>query len=197
MNKHLETMKGALEGYRTAAKRARDELNRINDRLKPEAADIERERITDELSAKRRAALDAINSAQEAGISSVKDWARLDGGKITGDAKLLQDGVVSPSDFDAMVEKYKDNRTMLSYLQKYAKERNSKGGLPQYSTGQIPTQEEREKAYFYFGNAARGILSQLDGKGIMSGLDSAMLNSAIDNFGKPNATTAGLLSLLD
>lgn len=199
MNKYLEQMKAAVVEYRSAAQKAAKEMAENTERLNAEYSDEANSAILSRLEAKKREAQEKISAATEAGISGIKEWARLDGSKITADAELLKYGV-TPAQFDDLVDRYKENGTMLSLLRKYGSDQNTanrdNAAAITYDVSRIPKEEDRIHAYKIFGNTARSYIDALSGNGFVRGSSSAMLNVGIDNFGEPQATNIGFLELL-
>lgn len=167
MNPYVQRMKTAIAGYGSKAKAAEAEIARAYSLYQEEPARNEEQRIRERLAKERRAAETEIDAACNAALASVKEWGTLDGSRITDDAKLLDVGV-TPQQFDALVDKYQDNYTMLNALHRYADKANADAqrdahGWPKtyFETGRIPTPESKTAEWEKVYNGAYSALAAM------------------------------------
>lgn len=64
-----------------------------------------------------------IEKAKADALASIEAWARLDGSKLTDDARLLKYDL-PPAQFYELAKKYKNNGTMCFVLAQYAEKKN-------------------------------------------------------------------------
>lgn len=207
MNKHVERMKTALNGYYNALKATDEKIRRNNETYQPAAAQAENQRLQTAIEQARRNAEAEIRSAVEEGQKSIDAWATPDGKQITDDAKLLQYGV-SIEDFRKLADRYRDNYSMSALLQRYADGENEKIRANANETGHIPSElypaweirsaENRKGAYQNFGKSALDLISAMHARpGFGTGLQSDTLKHSVETFGEsatPN--TAAIADLL-
>lgn len=203
MNKHLQTMKNALTNYQKTVKAGLAKMEENNRLYKPEEAEKANAAIMAKLNDERQRVKDQIAEAQEAGQREVNAWGKLDGGKITDDAKLLEHGTITPAQFAALADRYQGNATMVDLLLKYANEHGDNGGggfeavwnftgnggrkKPHYDTSGLQTVEAKQAG---INNAAASAFSladrigNLDDNRIGTGPESPFINSALEHFGE-------------
>lgn len=198
MNEHLNTMKSALISYKKAVDDANANMARNKRYFQPDKLDEANQPILDKLEKARKQAEATIRKAQEDGRAKVRAWGKLDGDKITSDAKLLDYGV-TPEQFGELVTRYEGNGTMLTLLKNYADKKNAdkgKGG-PYYDATMIPSVQDREHAYDTFASSALDLLSSLSAKdGPFAGANSPMMQTAVERFGEESGFNTQLMNLL-
>lgn len=187
MNPNVQRMKTAIAGYHSKASEAAAEIERAYSLYQREPAEREEQRIRERLGKEREAAEAEIDAACNAALDGIKAWGTLDGKKLTDDVKLLDVGV-TPQQFSGLVEKYKDNYTMLNALQRYAEKANATAerdahGFPlvHYSTTGIPTPETKTAAWEKVYNGARSMLADLERGDTFT---RALAETAIEHWGE-------------
>ena len=133
----------------------------------------------------------------EAGKREAEAWGRLDGGKITEDAKLLDAGIVTPEQFKELATRYADNGTMTQLLADYAQKKNAESGgfaaawgytgkggkYVHYDTTNLQTVDSKQAALQKYATGAEGIIDQLSD--FTPGAHSPeWLDLAINQFGE-------------
>lgn len=198
MNEQLNTMRKALLNYKKAVDEANENMALNKKYFQQDKLEEANKPIKDKLEKARKQAEATIRKAQEDGRAKVRAWGKLDGDKITSDAKLLDYGV-TPEQFGELVTRYEGNGTMLTLLKTYADKKNAdkgKGG-PYYDATMIPSVQEREHAYDTFASSALDLLSSLAGKdGFFTGANSPMTQTAVEKFGEETGFNTNLISLL-
>ena len=197
-------MRNALRGYQGRVQAARARVDEIREAYGREAADRQREREAERLKGERATAEAAIREAYSEGIYQVNQWGQLDGGRLTDDAKLLDAGLVTPAQFDAMKAKYAGNFTMLAALKKYGDRQNANAiqaardmgdhagawGAIQYNVRDIPTKEGKLETGEVLRQGALKMLDMIDSSGAygtdpyMAAFGNAMGGAAVENFGQ-------------
>lgn len=204
MNKHIQTMKNALNNYQRSVKAGLEKMEENTRLYKPEEAEKANAAIMARLKEDHETVRERIREAKEAGQHDIDAWGKLDGSKITADAALLEAGAVNPEQFRSFVEKYQDNATMLQLLANYAeKENGGQGGFASvwnyggkgndarnrrhFDTTGLPTVEAKQRA---FNNAAASAFNLADRIGtiekgkIGTGPDSPLVLSSLEQFGE-------------
>lgn len=198
MNEHLYTMKKAIQDYQTAIDKAREKIAFHEKYFTPEMAAKEINKIRDGLEKDKAQAEAKIRQAQDAGKAKVRAWGKLDGDKITSDAKLLDYGV-TPEQFSELVGRYESNGTMLTLLKNYAEKKNTGRGKddPYFDASGIPSVQEREHAYDAFAHDAMGLVDNLSKEDTFGqGAGSPMMQTAVERFGEETAFNTALYNLL-
>lgn len=204
MNKQIETMKNAVTNYHKTVKAAVAKMNENTRLYKPEEAKKANAAIMAQLDKDREAVKGLIAEAKEAGINAADTWGKLDGSKITDDAKLLDAGMVNPDQFRCLVAKYKDNATMLQLLSNYAEKKNADSGsfsavwnwggkgnaarnVQHFDTTGIPTVQKRKDTISVYADAASDLADRIGdlqkGK-IGTGPDSPFILDTLQRFGQ-------------
>lgn len=204
MSRYVDDMRNALRGYQGRVQAARARVDEIREAYGQEAADRQREREAKRLKGERATAEAAIREAYSEGIYQVNQWGQLDGGRLTDDAKLLDAGLVTPAQFDAMKAKYAGNFTMLAALKKYGDLQNTnaiqaaqdKGdhagawSVAPYNVRDIPTKEGKLETWKGLRQGALKMLDMIDSSGAygtdpyMAAFGNAMGGAAVENFGQ-------------
>lgn len=184
----MSKVKDALKAYKTAAYDAAAEIDKIRRIYREEEAERLVSEVKNRLQAKKAEA-DAVFSAEiDAGDKRAAEWAKLDGEKITTDAKLL-DFDLEPSEYEELVDRYKDNGTMSRLLFKYGEKKNAaEQGKPNgkyYAIHAVPTRETKAYEYAAEARQAQGIADSLTiERGYMQGVGSPMVEESYENFMK-------------
>ena len=124
MNNYIQRTKDTILEYLSKAQRTAAKIQEGYSIYQKDAMEREEKRLRDELAKSRReieAKLDGIYHEASAGA---REWGRLDGSKLTADARLLQSQGVTPEQFKELVNRYSDNYTMLDALRKYGEAQN-------------------------------------------------------------------------
>lgn len=204
MNKHVETMKNAVTNYRKTVKAAVAKMDENTRLYKPEEAKKANAAIMAQLDKDRETVKGLIAEAKAAGLKDADAWGKLDGSKITDDAKLLDAGMVNPDQFRGLVEKYKGNATMLQLLANYAEKKNETSGgfsavwnwggkgnaarnVQHFDTTGIPTVQKRKDTFSVYAAAASDLADRIGdlNKGkINHGPDSVFIQESLERFGQ-------------
>ncbi len=179
----------ALTDYRKAAQETAERIRNAEQIYQPDAAKGEIERLQAALAAERQKAQNVIQEELTSAEQAAAEWARLDGSEITDDAKLLEYDLITPEQFSALAEKYRDNGTMTQLLRNYADGYNARlrdAGKDPFppgtiDTAQLPTIESRQAELAHDAKSAAAIIGMIDG-GFLGGPDSAMVDAAISGF---------------
>lgn len=194
MNKYVDRMRKALQSYYAKAIKADEETRTAASVYIPDVADKEASRIAEALSAERERARAEIEAAESEGFAAVEMWGALDGEKLTDDAKLLRYDIPA-ADFARMVEKYKDNATMLFVLRRYAEQEGR--GDTYFNLNAIPTEENKKAALAAFCGSALSLLASISAPdGFGQGVNSELIKTAVDNFGEMGTGNAMYYNML-
>lgn len=204
MNTYIQSMKNVLNNFYNAAKTYNDKVAQAGERYKPDVAAEEVKKLDAQLEADKRAAIDAITEAKDKGIEAAKRWGALDGDKINdGDMKLLKFDL-SPEQFEAIVDRNRNNGTMCFILAQYAEKHNRQETKPgefglagRLNPLIIPTVEEKINAYTKFAESAISTIDNMTGYGWGKGVGSPAIESSVKNFGNPNPMNYALLEAIE
>lgn len=196
-------MKNVLNNFFNAAKTYNDKVAQAGERYKPDVAAEEVKKLDAQLETDKRAAIDAITEAKDKGIEAARRWGVLDGDKINdGDMKLLKFDL-SPEQFEAIVDRNRNNGTMCfilkQYAEKHAKHEMKDDEIPMWNSlaaVEVPTVDEKIKAYNTFAENAIGIIQNMTGYGWGRGVDGFGVESSVKGFGEPNPMNYKLLEVL-
>ena len=181
---NITKMRNALKTFLEASADAAKEIKRNDEIYRPDAA-LEANRI---VAARRNTAENAarteIEAAAAAGKAKAEAWGRMDGAKITEDAKLLQFSM-TPEQFKELVERHRGNGTMIHLLRQYAIEQNTKNGAglfqhveKYFPVAELPTLEKKIDAYEKYRGYALQLLPRIAEHPELSGIIEE-----VDNFG--------------
>lgn len=181
---NITRMKNALKTFLDASADAAKEIKRNNEIYQHDAA-LEANRI---VATRRNTAKDAaraeIEAAAAAGKAKAEAWGRMDGAKITEDAKLLQFSM-TPEQFKELVERHRGNGTMIHLLAQYGAEQNEKNDASLYQhtekyfpVAELPTLEKKLEAYEKFRGYALQLLPR-----IVEHPELPAIVEEVDNFG--------------
>lgn len=168
MNQHALNIRTALNDYKQATEKAKQQISFITTTYGKEAGEAETEIQAKKLEKARSAAVDTITKAGDAGYREVETWERMDSSKLTDDIKLLDAGIVDHGEFDRLKAKYRDNSTMLAALRKYGEKQNSENhsdGFIPFNLRDIPTAEGKRKQWKNAQAQALDLLDAMDGSG--------------------------------
>lgn len=200
MNRYVESMKNALVSYKGQKTAGQARVNQIREEYGPDAAQREQERQEKKLQSARAEAERQIREAYDSGVYQAQQWGKVDGSRITDDAKLLDTGIVDPDMFDTLKERYRDNATMLLVLKQFGERKNIEaakkaqghGDLPLsdlYRVYDIATLPDKMENWRQIQAQAVDMLDMIDGVGRYSdpwsqALGNAMGDQVLDQFGE-------------
>lgn len=155
-NKFVSRMKDTVNKFYEAMKTARAEIDKNNGRYLPNIAAEENEKIAQELNAKERAAEAEIDAIAQEALADVERWKALSGKEIDdADLKLLQGAFkLTEADIKDLVEKHKDNGTMIRAIGDYADAHKI--------AAVIPTPEAKIKAYSIIAGDAKNMIGEIE-----------------------------------
>ena len=155
-NKYLTRMKDTVNKFYEAMKAARAEIEKNNARYLPEIAAEENDKITQELRAKERAAEAEIDAIGQEALADVERWKALSGSEIDdADLKLLQGAFkLDENDIKDLIEKHKDNGTMIRAIGDYAEAHKI--------AAVIPTPEAKIRAYSIVAGDAKSMIGAIE-----------------------------------
>lgn len=189
---NITRMKNALQQFQQAAKKAADEIARNNEIYQHDAALEANKAVAAKRTEVKDAAHAEIEAAAAAGKAKAETWARLDGSKITDDAKLLQFGM-TPAQFSELAARNKNNGTMITLLAQYGKEQNEKTGASLYNHPEkhypveaLPSLEKKIDAYEKYRGYALRLLNNVEEHPELPGIISEIENFAVRHPGTPS-----------
>ena len=174
MNAGIEKIKSALYTYKQQRDFAAERVKAIAADYGTEAGERERERQEKKLAAHRADAERVIYDECSYGIVSAEKWGKLDGSKLTDDAKLLEADLVDVESFEQLKAKYAGNATMLQALKKYGERKNEEDrqtrgeaarGLfltEKYTIRDIPTVQDKVRNWDNVKKLAYSLLDVMD-----------------------------------
>ena len=199
---HVDRMAAAVKKYFAEAEIAQQKMKRNSEIYTAEFAEPENAKIKAELDRARWEAIDAIQTAQEAGRADAEKWGELRGDQLPDDAKLLQYDI-TPEQFAGLVERNRNNGTMSVLLRQYGDKLNKEAaaaghvGMGPYDLSNLTTAEQKADVYDRFAMGARDLMNLIDNPGSFGcGTDSQMLKMAVDSFGTPSSYNQHLFDLL-
>lgn len=189
---NITKMRNALKTFLKASADATKEIKRNNEIYQHDAA-LEANRI---VAARRNAARDAarteVEAAAAAGKAKAEAWGRMDGAKITEDAKLLQFSM-TPEQFKELVERHRGNGTMIHLLAQYGTEQNAKNGASLYQhtekyfpVAELPTLEKKVDTYTKFEGYALQLLPRIAEHPELPGIIEEVDNFGVRHPGTPS-----------
>lgn len=193
MSRYIERTKDAILDYLGQAQQIERKIAEGREIYQPDAAASEEKRLRDKLG-KSRAAIEAqIDGIISEASAGARDWGKLDGAKLTDDARLLQGDGVTPEQFNQLVERYQDNYTMLDTLRKYGERRNAEAGNEARKAGErgfvmggpynvqdIPGPDARLHEFEQARKRAEYFLNVADGTGFASDFERDFARGAAD-----------------
>lgn len=201
MNAYLQEMKNALTSYYSAARSCAQKVQEARKMYQDDVAKEAIKKLYSQLEASKAASINTINEVREKAIDAANRWGVLDGDKINdGDMKLLKLDL-SAEQFQAIVNRNKNNGTMCHALAQYARKHGAAEAgqadsniSDNLSSVVIPTVEGKITAYNKFADSAISIIRGMEehenefGKGFTEFL--------VDSFGKPDGTNGKLLETI-
>lgn len=192
MNLYIGRTKDVILDYLGKAQQTERKIAEGRQIYQPDSMAKEEKRLRGELAKARQeteARIDAIYREASAGA---REWGRLDGAKLTDDARLLQGQGVTPEQFADLVRRYKDtNFTMADRLRRYgeamnaaaAKEAREAGDplpVPKYDVTNIPGPDAKMKEWDDMRARAMRFLDVADGSGFASDFERNFARNAAD-----------------
>ena len=155
-NKYLTRMKDTVNKFYEAMKAARAEIEKNNERYLPNIAAEENDKIAENLRAQERAAEAEIDTIAKEAVADVERWKALSGSEIDdADLKLLQGAFkLDENDIKDLVEKHKNNGTMIRAIGDYAEAHKI--------AAVIPTSEAKIKAYSIVAGDAKNMIGEIE-----------------------------------
>lgn len=155
-NKHLNKMKDTVNKFYNAMQSAKAEIDKNNGIYLPDIAEGENNKVLERLSMAERAAEEEIDEIEKDAIADVERWKALNGKEIDdADLKLLQGAFkLDSDDISALVEKHKNNGTMIRAIKDYT-EKN-------HIFAVIPTPEAKIEAYSHIANEAKNTIGYIE-----------------------------------
>lgn len=186
-NTYMDKMKAAISGYYKQAVEIEKQIKTNKERLQPTISYEANEKLNEQRRALYYKAKDAIDAAFQDVLASIDRWAVFDGAKITEDMKLLSGAFpLAEADVVSLIERYRDNYTMLAALDKYAAEH----GFAQ-NRAQIRTPENRKAAW---SKVHAGAITLLDTAS--QDVQNPVLDFAIEQFGTMGYLASEIYNLL-
>lgn len=153
MNKYIARMKKAVTTFQGTARRIAKEQERNREALSTAYATAANAELSRELLIAENDALNEIQAVLEIVTEGLGKTVPLDGKAVTSDVQLLCGAFdLSKEQLQDLVEKHRNNPTMLNAIMKYVREHRIGGVV-------IPTQEDKLEAYKTFANGARNMMS--------------------------------------
>lgn len=199
MNTRIERIKGALYTYKQQRDIAEDRVQTIISDYGTEAGERERERQEKKLASYRADAERVINEECSFGIGEAERWGKLDGSKLTDDAKLLEADLADTETFERLKAKYADNATMLQALKRYGERKNEEDRREKAAAGtfsmtekyrviDIPTVKDKVHNWEIVKQRANSMLNVMDKAGKVQDwtmdFAAAALPKQLESFGE-------------
>ncbi len=196
-NKRLSAMKDIIKRYQATTNTMKERMQLNEKTMKPEYAKEENWKIMESMKSKQEEAKAAIMEEMNAGYREAEAWGKLDGGKITSDAKLLDAGIVTPEQFKELVTRYQDNGTMTQLLADFAERKNKESGgfaalwgvsgsnkpYAHYDTSGLQSVASKQADLKKYAAGAAGIIDQLSDCS-KEAPGAEWMNLAINQFGE-------------
>ena len=203
MNRHLAAMKTIIDGFWGVAKSNEEKKERVRAQFREDIAAEQVKQLENDTQTRAQLAKDAINEELHEALAEVERWGELDGAKINdNDMKLLKLDL-SPEQFAQIVERNRNNGTMCfilkQYAEKHARAEKKDDEIPMWNnlaSVEVPTVDEKIKAYNIFAENAIGIIQNITGYGWGRGVDGFGVESSVKGFGEPNQINYKLLEVL-
>lgn len=154
MNTYLNEMRNALSSYYTGAQALMGQKQKNSETYQAEVAEEQNRGIDSKLSQLYADTWKKLQAAQAAGVAQAETWGELDGAKITDDIKLLGGHFeLKKPQVEALVERYRNNGTMMEAIAKYAREH----GMDFLN---VPSVAGKAQAWAYILDHAKSLLDQ-------------------------------------
>ena len=187
MNAYIQRMKDTITNYLGEAQTTEKKIKNGYSVYQKEPAEREEKRLREELKKKRQTAEAQILSIYEEAAKPARDWGKLDGNKITADAKLLEGAGVTPEQFSELLDRYADNYTMLDRLRAYGiarneetRQKNKDPFLSPYNVSGIPAPDSRVKVWDRAKKEAINFLNIADGTGFNDPFTASLARETAD-----------------
>lgn len=197
MNTYIQRTKDVILDYLGKAQRTAAKIEEGRKIYQPESMEQEEKRLRGELMKARKETEAKLDSIYQEASRGAREWAKLDGAKLTADAQLLHGQGVSPEQFDQLVTRYQDNYTMLDQLKKYGEAMNAEAAkgkpFPEilYNVRNIPDPDDKMKEWDNMRAQATNFLNVADGTGFASDFERSFAEStaqrAFDSWGEDPA----------
>lgn len=154
MNTYLAQMRDALSSYYTGAQALMAQKQKNAETYQAEVAEEQNWGIDSKLSQLYADTWKKLQAAQAAGVAQAETWGELDGSKVTDDIKLLGGHFeLKKPQVEALVERYRNNGTMMEAIAKYAREH----GMDFLN---VPSVAGKAQAWAYILDHAKSLLDQ-------------------------------------
>ena len=204
MNNYIRTLKNILDRYADEVRGFVSKRKEARATYLPEVADKEVKRLDDDIAQASVSAEEKIRAARDQAIDAARAWGVLRGSDINnGDLALLQGGFeLSASDISEMVERYRQNATMLRAIATYYEKRQ--GGptrdeiiLDGLQVPEIPTVDNKIQSIENFARSAAMIVRTVraDPEALTSFKDKEKMSDAssmdllVSGFGLPEMSS--------
>ena len=190
---YIQKTKDVILDYLEQAQQVGTKIKEAHNLYLPEAAEREEARLREKLAAARKDTEEKIDAIFREASKGAEAWGTLDGAKLTADAQLLQGQGVTPDQFYQLVDRYKDNYTMLDALRKYGEARNAEAYKEARAAGNrdafipgpydlhgIPGPDAKVKDFDAQRKMADYFLNVADGTGFSSEFEHKFASDAAD-----------------
>lgn len=171
MNPYIASLKKALDDYAQSVTEENARIKTARDTYRPEYAEKEVDASRANIHAATAKARQSVNSIMQAELEKNSSWGTLKGENVNaGDLALLQGGFnLSGRDLDALVQKHRNNATMLNAIEGYMAKRRQNQNREDFvmdalSVPAVPTLENREKAIRNFARRAESLIDAIEEK---------------------------------
>ena len=189
-NVYIQRTKDLILDYLGKAQETERKISEGRKIYQPDSMEQEEKRLRGELAKARKATEEKLDGIYHEASASARDWGKLDGSKLTADAKLLEGQGVTPEQFTDLVNRYSENYTMLDQLRKYGDAQNKAaereyrehGGktfppVP-YDTTSIPSADSKMQEWNDMRKRATYFLNVADGTGFASDFEKTFATAA-------------------
>ena len=154
-NTYVDSMKKTVASFYEEMQKAKATIAKNNETYLPNIAEPENEKVRDDLRRKEMAAEREIEEIAQKALESVDRWNTLSGKEIDdADLKLLQGAFkLTHSDLEALIEKHRDNGTMIRAIGDYADAHKI--------AVIVPTPEAKKAAYSIVVGNAKSMLGNI------------------------------------
>jgi hypothetical protein len=171
MNPYVASLKKALDDYAQSVTKENAWIKKALDIYQPEYAAKEVDASKANIRTATAKARQTVESIMQAELEKNSSWGTLKGENVdAGDLALLQGGFnLSGRDLDALVQKHRNNATMLNAIESYMTKRQENQSREDFvmdalSVPAVPTLANREKAIRNFARKATGLIDAIDEK---------------------------------
>lgn len=171
MNNYVASLKKTLDDYAQSVTKENAWIKKALDMYQPEYAAKEVDAAKANIRTATAKARQSVESIMQAELEKNRSWGTLKGENVdTGDLALLQGGFnLSGRDLDALVQKHRNNATMLNAIESYMTKRRENQSREDYvmdalSVPAVPTLENREKAIQNYARRAASLIDAVEDK---------------------------------